>query len=130
MVNSKRGGEEINDITEHVIGCAFKVSNSLGSGFVEKVYENALVHELRKVGLEVVQQHRVQVHYDRVVVGHFVADLLVEEQVLVELKAVNELQDLHTAQALNYLKATGLKACLLLNFGRPKLEIKRLVHNF
>ena len=130
MVNSKRGGEEINDITEHVIGCAFKVINSLGSGFVEKVYENALVHELRKVGLEVVQQHRVKVHYDHVVVGHFVADLLVEEQVLVELKAVNELQDLHTAQALNYLKATGLTACLLLNFGCPKLELKRLVHNF
>ena len=130
MVNSKRGREKINDITEHVIGCAFKVINSLGSGFVEKVYENALVHELRKEGLEVVQQHRVQVHYDHVVVGHVVADLLVEERVLVELKAVNELQDLHTAQALNYLKATSLKACLLLNFGRPKLEIKRLAHNF
>ena len=95
MVNSKRGGEEINDITEHVIGCAFKVINSLGSGFVEKVYENALVHELRKEGLEVVQQHRVKVHCDHVVVGHFVADLLVEERVLVELKAVNELGGVH-----------------------------------
>ena len=130
MVNSQRGGEEINDITERVIGCAFTVSNTLGSGFVEKVYENALVYELRKSGLDVVQQYHIRVHYDGVVVGHFIVDLRVEAQVLVELKAVKELQALHTAQALNYLKATSLKACLLLNFGRPKLEIKRIVHNF
>ena len=130
MANSVRGREAINGVTERVIGCAFKVSNMLGSGFVEKVYENALVYELQKAGLDVGKQHHIQVYYDGVVVGHFIADLLVEEKVLVELKAVKELQTLHTAQALNYLKASGLNACLLLNFGRPKLEIKRIVHNF
>ena len=130
MVNARKEREEINGITERVIGCAFTVSNMLGSGFIEKVYENALAHELRKAGLDIGQQHHIQVQYDGVIVGDFVADLLVEEKVLVELKAVKGLQELHTAQALNYLKATGLEACLLLNFGRPKLEIKRLVHHF
>lgn len=121
--------QEINAITERIIGCAFKVSNGLGHGFVEKVYENALIHELQKSGLAVAQQHRIKVQYDGLVVGFFKADMLVESRVLVELKAVKTLQDLHVAQALNYLKATGLTVCLLLNFGQPRLEIKRIVHN-
>jgi len=116
----------VDEITRTVIGCAFRVSNTLGVGFLEKVYENALAHEIRKSGLNVVQQHKIQVKYDGVVVGDYVADLLVEEQVLIELKAVQALENIHTAQCLNYLSATGLPLCLLLNFGNPRVEIKRL----
>lgn len=89
--------------------------------------ENALAHELRKIDLQVSQQHRVPVLYDGVVVGDYVADLLVENCVLVELKAVKELDNIHQAQCINYLKATGLKVCLLLNFGKPRVQVKRIV---
>lgn len=116
------------DVTEKVIGCAFRVGNTLGHGFLEKVYENALAYELRNVGLEVVQQHPIAVRYDKVVVGEYVADLLVDGKVLVELKAVSELNEIHQAQCLNYLKATGLRICLLLNFGTPKVEVKRFAN--
>lgn len=119
--------EKLNGITERVIGCAFKVSNALGCGFLEKVYENALVHEIRKSGLNVEQQHSIQVVYDGVIVGDFLADLLVEGCVLVEVKAVKAVDNVHVAQCLNYLKGTGMPICLLLNFGSPRLEIKRLV---
>jgi GxxExxY protein len=103
------------------------VLNTLGVGFLEKVYENARVHDLRKAGLVVEQQHRVSVHYDGVVVGADAADMLVENAVLVELKTVGALDGVHRAQCMNDLKATGLRRCLLLNFGHPRLEIKRLV---
>lgn len=117
---------EVNSITEKIIGCAYKVSNTLGIGFVEKVYENALAHLLRKSGLQVAEQHPIKVEFDGIVVGEFVADLLVENRVLVELKAVSMLKDGHMAQALNYLRATGVEICLLINFGTTKVEIKRL----
>ena len=120
-------GKGLNDITGKIIGCAYKVSNTLGSGFLEKVYENALAHELRKAGLQVMQQHGIQVTYDGIVVGDYVADMLVEGRVLVELKAVNALDSIHSAQCLNYLKATGLRLCLLLNFGQPRVQIKRII---
>ena len=113
-------------LTGQIIGCAYTVSNALGSGFLEKVYENALVHELRKQGLSVDQQHPISVQYDGVAVGEYVADIIVEHKVLVELKAVFELNEIHSAKCLNYLNATGLKTCLLLNFGRPKVELRRL----
>ncbi len=119
--------EAVNGITQTIIGCAYEASNTLGIGYVEKVYENALVHLLRKNGLSVAQQQPMTVVFDGVVVGEFCADLLVEGQVLVELKAVSDLSDVHTAQALNYLRATGLPVCLLINFGRPKIEVKRLL---
>jgi GxxExxY protein len=119
---------DVNFITQKIIGCAYDVSNSLGMGFVEKVYENALVHRIRKItGLKVIQQHPIKVIYDDIVVGEFFADLLVENRVLVELKAVSMLTNEHTAQALNYLRATGFEICLLINFGRTKVEIKRLL---
>ncbi len=118
---------ELNQITEKIIGCAFKVSNTLGIGFVEKVYENALAHEGAKSGLHIQQQYPIKVYYDSRIVGDFFADLLVEEQVLVELKVARMLDNVHMAQCLNYLRASGLPACLLINFGRPKIEIKRLV---
>ena len=117
-------------ITKEIISCGFKVSNTLGCGFLEKVYENALVLELRKAGLETDQQHGIAVHYDGTVVGEYAADLLVEGKVIVELKAVKTLDDVHMAQCMNYLKATGLSVCLLVNFGKPKLEVKRVVRDF
>ena len=114
-------------LTERILGCAFAVCNTLGPGFLEKVYENALAMELRLAGTEVEQQFAVDVRYREAVVGHFVADLLVDRKVLVELKAAQSLEDIHIAQCLNYLKATGLKTCLLLNFGKARLEVRRLV---
>ena len=123
------GKRPIDKLTEKIIGCAYTVSNKLGSGFLEKVYENALALELRKIGLQTEQQYPTPVYYDNVVVGDFVADLLVENCVLVELKTVKELNDLHTAQCMNYLRATNLNLCLLINFFRLKVEIKRVVYN-
>ena len=114
-------------LTSKIIGCAYKVANELGSGFLEKVYENALAHELRKAGLNAAQQHGIPVHYDGVKVGDYVADLLVNDQILIELKACKDLDDVHLAQCLNYLKATALKVCPLMNFGRPKIQIRRLM---
>ena len=118
----------LNDLSGRVIGCAFTVLNTLGAGFMEKVYENALANEIRAAGLAVVRQYGVRVHYNDVVVGEYFADLLVEDVRLVELKTVKALDDAHRMQCTNYLKATGLRLCLLLNFGKPRLEIKRVVH--
>lgn len=120
---------EVNQVTEKIIGCVYKVSNTLGGGFLEKIYENATVIEVGKTGLEVRQQYPIQVKYDGIVVGEFFADLLVANLVLVEFKAVKLLEDVHTAQCLNYLRATGLPICLLVNFYRPKVEIKRIIAN-
>jgi len=116
----------LDKVTEKIIGCAYQVSNTLGMGFVEKVYENALVHEMRKVGLRVQQQYPIKVFYDGISVGEFFADVLVNELVLVELKAVSALNNDHVAQGLNYLKASGLPVCLLINFGRSKIQVRRL----
>lgn len=116
--------------TEMVIGCAYTVANTLGPGFLEKVYENAHAHEMRKNGLEVKQQYAVNVYYDGIVAGEYIADLLVENLILVELKAVKGLDSVHMAQCMNYLKATGLQVCLLINFGPAKIEVKRIVNNF
>jgi len=118
----------LNETTEKIIGCAFRVSNTLGVGFLEKVYENALAHEIRKEGLHVAQQAELVVTYDGVVVGEYRADLLVEGGVLVELKAAAKLSNVDMAQCLNYLKAAKLRICLLLNFGKPKLEIRRVMN--
>jgi GxxExxY protein len=117
----------LDDVTERIIGGALTVSNGLGAGFIEKVYENALAHELRKAGLSVAQQHGIVVRYDGIIVGEYAADLLVEEAVIVELKATRTVAEIHRAQCVNYLRATGLHVCLLLNFGNPPLEIKRIV---
>jgi len=118
---------ELNKLTEKIIGCAYKVSNALGCGFLEKVYENALTIELRKAGLKVEQQAAIKVLYDGVVVGQYFADLLVEGCVVVELKAAKDVDEVHEAQCLNYLKATGLTVALLINFGSPKVKVKRFV---
>ena|SRR5580765_43672 len=117
--------EMLTSLTERIIGCAFKVHNVLGCGFAEKVYVNALAHELVKSGLLVQREVPIVVKYDGVIVGEYFADIVVERCILVETKAVRCFDDGHTAQCLNYLAATKLKLCVLLNFGR-KVEIKRL----
>ena len=120
----------LDGITEKIIGCAYQVANVLGAGFLEKVYENALAVELRKMGLAIEQQKSIRISYDGQIVGDYVVDLLVEGAVLVELKAVKSLDEIHMAQCLNYLKAAHLKVCLLMNFGRPRNQIKRIVNNY
>jgi GxxExxY protein len=122
--------KRINDLADRIVGCAYTVANTLGSGFLEKVYENALAHELRKAKLAVEQQHPVKVHYDGVIVGDYAADLLVERTILVELKAAQGIDDVHKAQCMNYLKAGDLKMCILINFGRPRMEFLRIVMDF
>ena len=121
---------EINGVTERIIACVYRVSNTLGSGFLEKVYENALAIELRNNGLRVEQQHPIRVMYNNDPVGDFAADLLVEDCVIVELKSARMLDDVHSAQCLNYLKATDVKVCLLVNFGRSRAEVKRIVLDY
>ena len=114
------------ELTREIIGCFYHVYNQLGYGFLEKVYENALCHELRKHGLVAVQQAPIVVWYDGLRVGEYYADILVNDKVLLELKSVSCLNDDHTAQLLNYLKATGKDIGLLLNFG-PKPEVRRKI---
>jgi GxxExxY protein len=114
-------------LSKRIIGCALTVLHALGTGFLEKVSENALLHELRKAGLAVSQQHRTVVRYDGIVVGEYAVDLLVEHIVLVESKVAKAIDETHRAHCLNYLKVTGLHLCLLLNFGKPRIEIKRIV---
>jgi GxxExxY protein len=105
------------------------VLNTLGSGFLEKIYENALAHELQKDGLATVQQQGIAVCHDNVVVGRYVADLVVEGTIVVELKASKTLDPVDIAQCINYQKATGLHPCLLLNFAKPRLEFRRVAHD-
>lgn len=115
------------DLTYQIRSCAFTVSNELGPGFLERVYENALAIELQDAGLAVRTQCPIAVRYKGRVVGDFVADLLVEERVLIELKAVKALLPEHDAQLLNYLRATQIKVGLLINFGQPRVQIKRFI---
>ena len=117
------------ELTEKIIACCFKVHNTLGFGFLEKVYENALLVELRKRGLKADSQVPIKVSYKEEVVGEYIADILVEDKVIVELKAVESLEKIHEAQLLNYLRATGIQVGLLVNMKYPKAEIKRMVFN-
>jgi GxxExxY protein len=120
-------GAVLNPLSKRIIGCGLRVAGTLGNGFLEKVYENAMAHELRKAGLSVEQERGITVMYDGVMVGEYFIDLLVEASLLVELKTVAELSGAHRAQCLNYLRATGMHLCLLMNFGRTRLEVRRVV---
>ena len=120
---------EENFITEKIIGAAYKVARTLGYGFLEKVYENAMVLELRKAGLMVKNQFPISVFYEGKVIGEYFADLFVESSVIVELKTVSEIAPIHKAQLLNYLRATKIKTGLLINFGASKVEVKRLLND-
>lgn len=117
--------EYINSVSSKIIGCAYLVHNTPGYGFAERVYANALAIELRKQGFVVGREVEIVITYDVNPVGKYYADMIVEGLVLVETKAVKSFDDGHTSQCLNYLAATKLPLCLLLNFGR-KVEIKRL----
>ena len=118
---------DINDITYAIRGAIFEVNNVLGPGFLEKVYENSLLVELEKRGYKAKAQAPLKVLYKNIVVGEYFADLIVEDRVIVELKTVENLDRIHEAQVLNYLKATGIKVGLLVNFKHQKAVIKRLV---
>ena len=119
-----------NSFTEQIIGCAYEVGNVLGSGFLEKVYERALAHELRKVGLSVTCQYPIKVFYDGIDIGDYFADLVVGNEIIVELKTVKNIEGIHLAQCLNYLKATNMKLALLINFGNKSVQVKRVVNSF
>lgn len=112
------------DLTEQILAAFFRVYNTLGYGFLEKVYENALLIELERAGLSAEAQRPITVRYGGQVIGEYFADLLVEDKVIVEIKASKSLAAEHEAQLLNYLKATEIEVGLLLNFG-PKPEVRR-----
>ncbi len=119
--------EEKDKLTVIIIGCAFKVSNTLGCGFLEKVYENALAIEIRESGLKCEQQKPIPVAYRGILIGDYYADILVDGQVILEIKAAKGIDESHQAQLINYLKATGNHRGLILNFGTAKLGCKRMV---
>lgn len=122
--------EWMNRLVEKVVGAAYEVANTLGAGVLERVYERALVVELRARGLKAETQVALRVMYKGESVGEYYVDLLVENSLIVELKCVQVLADEHLAQTLNYLKATGRHVALLINFQHPKVEWRRVVHNF
>jgi len=120
--------DEMNLLTEKVIGAVFEVSNTLGVGFLEKVYERALVRELTLRGVRAEAQVGLRVRYKGEEVGEYVADVLVEDVLVVELKCVQNIGNEHAAQCMNYLRASGRRLCLLVNFQRPKVEYKRILY--
>jgi GxxExxY protein len=115
------------ELTQKILEASFAVPNALGAGFLEKVYANTLSLELRQTGLVCAQEVPFKVKYKDVVVGDYSADLVVEKRVLVELKACTGLDSVHEAQILNYLKASGIRVGLLMNFGKPRLEYRRFI---
>jgi len=115
------------ELTKQIIGCAYRVYNTMGFGFLESVYEKCMLIELKKAGLKAESQHPITVYYEDEVVGEFVADLVVEEEVIVELKSVRRIVQAHEVQLVNYLVATRTDVGLLLNFGEQKVEVKRIV---
>ena len=127
LILQRDGMMDINELTYLINGAIFEVNRILGAGFLEKVYENALLIELISRGLKAESQVPIEVKYKDQVVGEYYADIVVENQVILELKAIDSLQKIHEAQLLNYLKATGYKIGLLVNFRHPKAEIKRFV---
>ena len=115
-------------LTELIISCAYKVGNNLGSGFLEKVYENALAIELTSSGLNIETQKPINVHYDGQIVGEYFADRIVNDDIILELKAVKAFEAIHFAQCQNYLKATVKKLGLLINFGGDRVKVRRVVN--
>ena len=114
------------DITEKIIGAAYKVHNNLGSGFLEKVYQNSLAIELQSLDFLFDMEKPIKVHYRGEIVGNYIADIIVDDKVILEIKAIKELSSIHEVQLVNYLKATGIEVGLLINFGKS-VQIKRRV---
>lgn len=115
------------ELSYKIIAAAFKVHNVLGAGFLEKVYENALMVQFRKVGIKAEQQVANKVYFEKEVVGDYCADIVVDNKIILELKCAESISPIHEAQLINYLKATGMKLGILINFANPKLEYKRIV---
>jgi GxxExxY protein len=113
------------DLTHEIINASLEVHNTLGCGFLEKVYENSLVYELKLRDIKVEKQREIEVSYKNCLVGNYICDLLVEDKIVIELKTVDKISNIHKAQILNYLKATKHEVGLLINFANPKLEFKR-----
>ena len=128
MNTNEHESEILDAIAEKVIGAAYEVSNALGAGFLEKVYERALACELGLRGLKVRQQVEYSVLYKSHTVGKYLGDLVVGDKVLVELKCVERFNGEHTAQCINYLRASGLRLALMFNFQRPRVEWKRIIY--
>ena len=114
------------DITSEIIKIFYKVNNTLGYGFLEKVYENAIILELKKAGIKIKQQENIKVFYEGEEVGNYYADIIVEDKIILELKCCENLRDEHRNQLINYLKATNMEVGLLLNFGKNS-EFKRVI---
>ena len=114
------------DLTYKVIGCAMKIHNTLGNGFQEVIYQRCLAIELKKQGIQFLREEEMPIYYDDIEVGTRRADFIVENSVLIELKAIIKLDDVHLAQGLNYLEAYKIEKGLLINFGSASLEVKRL----
>jgi GxxExxY protein len=121
-------GLEYEDLTEKIIGCAIEVHRKLGPGFIESVYENALIIELQKKGLSFNRQREVVIQYDGVEVGRHRLDLIINDTIVVELKAVKNIEDIHFAIVKSYLKALGKEHGLMINFSKKVLEVKRVIH--
>jgi GxxExxY protein len=122
--------DQLDSLTERVLGAVFEVANTLGAGFLEKVYQRALHKELGLRGIRAAAEASFTVTYKSHSVGEYFADLLVEDVLVVELKCAERLSSEHTAQCINYLRASGRTVCLLVNFNKPKVEWKRIVHRF
>ena len=118
---------EFKDVTEKIIGCAYRVYNKMGFGFLESVYEKCLFIELVKADLDAKSQKPITVYYENEIVGEFVADIIVNDTIILELKSVRRIIKAHEVQLVNYLVATGKPVGLILNFGERKVEIKRKV---
>ncbi len=129
MDANTREWEKLNELAERVIGAVYEVANVLGAGFLEKVYERALVRELGLRGLQAKAQASFPVEYKGQCVGDYMADILVEERLIVELKCVDRFANEHIAQCVNYLKASSIKLALLVNFQKPRVEWKRVVYD-
>src|SRR5260370_22206682 len=123
-------GRGCDSLTERVVGAVVEVSNTLGSGFLEEVYKRALIRELAIQGIRATPQASFAIRYKGHYAGDYFADILVEDMLVVELKCVESFAKEHTAQCLNYLRASGLTVCLLVNFQKPKVEWQRIIHRF
>ena len=116
------------ELSYKIIGMAMEIHSKLGYGFLEKVYENALMLLFRREVIQAKQQAPIKVYFEGEIVGEYFADILVEDKIILELKVLEKITDVHIAQALNYLKATGLELAIILNFGKRKLEYERLIN--
>ena len=122
--------KELNDVSNHIIGIGIDIHKNLGPGFQEKIYEEALLTEFKKSGIGYEKQKVVRVDYEGQALGNQRIDLLVDDEIILEIKACTKIIPIHRDQVISYLKSTNKKLGLILNFGRSRLEIKRVVHNF